>query len=322
LHNLSGNYFDLRYLPQLSHSLPTVITAHDTWLKAGHCTYSMDCELWEQGCPSCPHLKWPPAIVRDKAGANLALKRSIYAASHLHLAAPTRWVQQQMERSALAEGLLSSRVINYGIDLNIFRPRATAEARAQLGLEQDAHILLFAATSRSNYYKDFDTLETSIPLIAGLRTSDRPLLMLFLGGDVSQNLRTEHYEIRAVPFTTDLAEIASYYQASDLYLHAAGGEQFGIVTIEAQACGTPVVVTAVDGTPESLIDGETGLLVEKENPQAMAAAVSRLLAENDRRRAMAAAGISFVQKHFSLDLMVERYQALYQELAGTEPELA
>ncbi len=56
LHNLHGEYFDIRALPTLSSAVPTVVTMHDAWLLTGHCAYPMKCDRWKIGCGDCPDL--------------------------------------------------------------------------------------------------------------------------------------------------------------------------------------------------------------------------------------------------------------------------
>jgi hypothetical protein len=63
LHNLHGDYFDLRYLPTLSRQVPCVVSMHDAWLLSGHCAHSLDCDRWLRGCGKCPYLTLPIGAV-------------------------------------------------------------------------------------------------------------------------------------------------------------------------------------------------------------------------------------------------------------------
>src|SRR5262249_5396379 len=74
-HNLHGDYFDLRELPELSRSFPTFLTLHDAWLLSGHCAHSLDCERWLTGCGSCPYLSLYRTATRDKTEASWNRKR-------------------------------------------------------------------------------------------------------------------------------------------------------------------------------------------------------------------------------------------------------
>ncbi|HVX31203.1 MAG TPA: glycosyltransferase, partial [Nitrolancea sp.] len=159
LHNLHGGYFDLRLLPHLSRLVPLVATLHDAWLLSGHCAHSLDCERWLTGCGACPDLTIYPAIRRDATAGNWRRKRAIYAQSRLFVATPSQWLMRKVEQSILAPAVAEARVIPNGVDLSIFRPGDRQAARAELGIPQDAHVLVFAANViRDNVWKDYRTL--------------------------------------------------------------------------------------------------------------------------------------------------------------------
>jgi glycosyltransferase involved in cell wall biosynthesis len=116
----------------------------------------------------------------------------------------------------------------------------------------------------------------------------------------------------------DVPEILA---ASDLVVDAswAGLGLTGSVR-EALAVETPVVATDLEGMPELIADGETGLLVPPRNPQAMAQAILRVLENPARARAMARAGRKRVEQSFSLAAKVERTEALYRRLLAARGE--
>ncbi|MBA4319139.1 MAG: hypothetical protein C0412_12130, partial [Flavobacterium sp.] len=143
LHNLHLNYFDLSYLPELSHCFPTVMTLHDMWPLTGHCAHSMECQRWKTGCGECPHLEIYPAMSHDKTAYNWQRKSDIYAKSRLYITGPSKWMIQTACDSILAPAIIKSRVIPNGIDLSVFHPSDKHKARELLGLPKDAFILLF-----------------------------------------------------------------------------------------------------------------------------------------------------------------------------------
>ena len=96
--------------------------------------------------------------------------------------------------------------------------------------------------------------------------------------------------------------------------HDGAQESQGLALVEAQACGLPVVASAIGGIPESLRDGVTGYLVPERNPVALADRLEPLLACPERRRSMGAAARAFVARHFDrrilADRLIERYERL------------
>jgi glycosyltransferase involved in cell wall biosynthesis len=278
-HNLHGGYFDLRALPGISRQRPLVLTLHDAWLLSGHCAHSFDCSRWEIGCGSCPDLDIYPPVNRDATARNWRVKREIFAASSIYLATPCRWLMERAERSLLAASIVETRVIPYGVDRTVFRPGSKEAARAALDLPQQAKILLFSATGvRTSRWRDFTGLREAAALVAE-ELPDEEVVLVAVGEEAPD----EHAGgalIRSLPYREG-ADIALYYHAADLYLHPALADTFPNSVLEALACGTPVVATAVGGIPEQVTEA-TGSLVPSRDPNRMADAVVALLSDPDR----------------------------------------
>jgi len=324
-HNLHGGYFDLRVLPSLSQRVPTVLTLHDTWLLSGHCAYSLECERWKLGCGSCPDLAIYPAIERDATAYNWRRKRSIYAKSRLYVATPCRWLMQKVEQSMLAPAIAEARIIPYGVDLRIFHPADRQAVRALLNVPQHANVLLFTANGiRKNLFKDYQTIRAAIDRVAE-RLGGQKVLMIALGEDAPPE-RIGRAEVRFIPYQKDPQSVAYYYQAADIYLHAAHADTFPNVILEALACGIPVVATAVGGIPEQVKPLETagskgygqteatGMLVPPKDAEGMAISIERLLNDDCLRRRMGDNAARDAQERFDLQRQVDDYLAWYRDL--------
>ena len=144
-HNLHGELLRSARARVAQRARPVVITMHDAWLLSGHCVHSLACERWETGCGKCPDLTLYPAIRRDATAHNWQRKRRIYRASRLHVGHAVPWLMDKVQRSISSEGAVSMRVIPHGIDLTQFKPIPKLVARAQLGIPDDADVLVFAA---------------------------------------------------------------------------------------------------------------------------------------------------------------------------------
>jgi glycosyltransferase involved in cell wall biosynthesis len=94
-------------------------------------------------------------------------------------------------------------------------------------------------------------------------------------------------------------------------------EGFGLPAAEAMACGTPVVATTAGAFPETVADGETGILVPPGDARAIADAVQRLLLHPEQRVAMGAAGTRRIEEHFSWRVCAEKTAALYDEVLSS-----
>ncbi|MEJ5378237.1 MAG: glycosyltransferase [bacterium] len=328
-HNLHGGYFDLRALPWLSQQVPVILTLHDAWLLSGHCAHSFDCERWRTGCGQCPDLTIYPAIRRDGTAYNWRRKKKIFEKSRLYVATPSRWLMQKVEQSMLAPAIVEARVIPNGVDLSVFHPSEKPAVRAALGMPPNAKVLLFAANGiRRNPWKDYGTLRGAVALIAGSMRGQR-LLFVALGEDAPAE-RIGRAEIQFVPYQKDSAAVALYYQAADVYTHAARADTFPNTVLEALACGVPVVATAVGGIPEQIKGLEweahpraypsyppqqaTGILVPPKNPEMLAKALCLLLEDGNLRECLGANAAQEARIRFDLQKQVDAYLEWFQEI--------
>lgn len=118
-----------------------------------------------------------------------------------------------------------------------------------------------------------------------------------------------------VRFLSPASHVPSLLSAMDIFALPSHTEGLSIATIEAMACGTPVVVTDCGGPTEIVTDGVTGLVVPPCAPRAMADAIVRLANDRSLRNCLAANGKARAKDVFSLDRMLERYEQLYEEVA-------
>ncbi|MFC1584241.1 glycosyltransferase [Fibrobacterota bacterium] len=337
-HNLQGRYFDLRILPQWSRDIPTVLTMHDPWLLSGHCTHSFECDRWKTGCGACPDLDIFPRITRDGTRRNWNRKRNIYRKSRLYVVGDCSWVHERMKESMLGPAVAGSEVILLGVDLSLFKPRDKTDIRKQMGLPLDRPVLLFAAsTIKRNQWKDYLTMQEAVKLVGERLGTGRILFMAL--GEQAEPIMEENYEIRFFPYETDPVVVAGFYQASDLYLHAARAETFPQAPIESLACGTPVIATAIGGIPEGIkglrngedgIDGDsntypeqeaTGVLVPLGNARAMAGAIMKLISDNPLRIRLGENARKDCVSRFDQERVVNQYLALYRSLIGSRSSI-
>ena len=333
-HNLHGGYFDLRRLESLSRSVPVVLTLHDEWLLTGHCAFTMGCERWRTGCGSCPDLTIYPAVRRDGTAANWRAKRRIYARSRLFVSTPSAWLMDRARGSILAGGAAGWRVIPNGVDRSVFRSADRGAARELLGLPREPLILLFTANAaRRNMFKDYPTVSGAARQAARALPGRRLLLIAL--GDSGPTERFDDAELWFVPYEADPLRVAAYYQAADLYLHAARAENLPTTIIEAMSCGLPVVATVVGGIGEQVrslagapgggqgevhpVERATGVLVAPGDAAGMGAAAAAVLGDDLLRAALSANAAADAAERFDLDRQVDETLAWYREILADWP---
>lgn len=322
-HNLHGGFFDLRALEAISRASTTVLTLHDMWLMTGHCAHALSCERWQQGCGACPDLSLDPAISRDASRENWQRKQDVVSRSRLHVAMPSAWLREQFDRSALRPLVTQVRVIPNGVDTRMFTPADRRAARAALRLPDDRDVVLLTTGSRGSMWKDDHTLRSAIERLIDLRGRDK-LLFVAVGRDSA--VRLPDVPARTEEFVHDPVQMSRYYQAADLYLHAARADTFPLAILEAMACGTSVIATKVGGIGEQIVTVDlaslragsigdaTGVLVDQAASRDMAEAASLLLGDADLRARLGRQAAASVQERFSLDRQVDSYLSWYREL--------
>ena len=212
------------------------------------------------------------------------------------------------------------RVVPPGVDLELFTPGNMAAARAGVGLPQDAHVLLFVG--RIQPLKAPDVLLKAAADLLSRRPELRPrLVVAILGGpsgsglgkpralhELSRELGIES-QVRFVP-PVDRETLAQWYRASDLVAVPSHSESFGLVAIEAQASGTPVVAAAVGGLPFAV--GEAGLLIKGHDTGDWSAGLEGLLENPERRAELSRRGVEHASA-FSWERTTDRLLEVYTE---------
>ena len=314
-HNLHGGYFkgyfDLRALPWLCQQRPTVLTLHDSWLLSGHCAHSFNCERWKTGCGNCPDLSIYPAFNRDSTAFNWKRKQEIFAGSRFFLVTPSKWLMDRVAHSIVNPAVIESRIIPNGVDLSIFHPEKKQLVRSKLNIPIDSRVLLFAAYGiKKNPWKDYQMMKDAVLLLSKTSTKQK-ILFIALGEDSTEE-KIGNTDIRFVPFQKEPERVAEYYQASDIYLHAAKADTFPTTILEALACGTPVIGTSVGGIPEQIEDGKTGYLVSPGNASEMATKIQNLLDNETLYDKMCQNAADSAKTRFSLERMSKDYLDLYR----------
>jgi D-inositol-3-phosphate glycosyltransferase len=211
-------------------------------------------------------------------------------------------------------------VVHPGVDLDVFRPRDKAAVRAELGIPADAAVLLFAGRIQPLKAPDVllravaELLERNpslrshlvVPIVGGPSGSglDKPQAL----ADLAEALGLTDVVRFVPPVAQD--ELARWYAAATLVAVPSYNESFGLVAVEAEATGTPVVAAAVGGLTTAVRDGRSGLLVPGHRTEDWADALQRVLVD-DELRARLESGAREQAQLFSWDATAEATLRVY-----------
>jgi D-inositol-3-phosphate glycosyltransferase len=217
-------------------------------------------------------------------------------------------------------------VVNPGVDLEMFSPGDQAAARQELGLPLDAVVLAFVG--RLQPLKAPDLLIRAAARMLERDSSLRQRLIVAIIGGPSGN-GTEHPEAHAelaralgVDDVTRFVKpmerprLADWYRAASAVCVPSYSESFGLVALEAQACGTPVVAAAVGGLTTAVVDGQTGLLIRGHSVDDFADALARIATDPGTRQSMSQAAVKHAQG-FGWELTARKTVAAYRAAAQT-----
>lgn len=209
-------------------------------------------------------------------------------------------------------------LIHNGIDIKPFYGRSEAEKEAirqEYDLPLDRLIITCVANLRSPKGHEY-----LIQALSELKNEGPDFLTLLVGdgllhGKLEELVRELGLE-KQVRFlgSKDREEIPKILAITDIFVLPSLWEGLPTAIIEAMAAGCPVVATAVAGTPEVVVDCETGFLVNSRDPEALGQKMAKLLKDSQLRQEMGQAGMKRIEEHFRLEKMVRGYEALYRHL--------
>ena len=202
-------------------------------------------------------------------------------------------------------------VIHNGVDADAFRRTEAREVLARHQVRE--HYVLFVGRI-SEQKGIFQLLEAAralpdeVSLVLCASSPDTPELAARLQAAVAGRPR-----VQWINAMLPVSEVVQLYSHAAVFACPSIYEPFGLINLEAMACGTPVVASRVGGIPEVVVDGETGWLVPPGDPAALAEALRVSLADPTRARRMGEAGRRRVEAHFSWDRIAEHTLAVYRD---------
>jgi D-inositol-3-phosphate glycosyltransferase len=215
-------------------------------------------------------------------------------------------------------------VVSPGVDLYTFTPgESRSAARDQIGQPQDALVVSFVGRIQPHKGPEVLIRATS-ELVKHSPLLRHKLIVNIVGGASGAN--TEEVD-RLKELTTWLAiddvvrfsppvpreDLPQWYRAADLVVVPSYSESFGLVALEAQACGTPVIATAVGGLRTAVADGISGVLVDGHDPKAWSSVISRLLQEPQRRVLLSMGAVEHAS-HFGWDVTARGTLDVYDQV--------
>lgn len=292
LHNIHGYYVNVEMLLSFlkEYGKPVVWTLHDCWAFTGYCSdaYYVNCEKYQKECKNCDHwFAYPFSIFKQNVTKDFYKKKKLLKDfDNLTIVTPSRWLGGICNLSFLRNKKIVT--VNNGIDLNEFKPSK----------EKNKKFTVLAVASFWTKDKGSEDLNKLVKLL------DRDIEVVVVG-----NGSDKIEGVKSISHTNNKAELVDLYSSAHVLINPTLDDNFPSVNIESIACGTPVITYRTGGSPE-IIDGKTGVVVDKGNYRAMAEVVNSLY-KNYYFRSEDCVERS---KRYSKEVMKKEYQKLYESL--------
>ena len=303
LHNIHGYYIHIgelfRFLRE--YAKPVLWSFYDCWSFTGHCAHFdfNGCEQWKTECRTCAFRDEYPKSLLSRARKNYQAKKELFTnVPRLHLSVPSRWMQSMVGQSYLRK--YPVHVLPNGIDMASFSERKS-DFREKHGLS-DRFIVLGV----SSFWNKMKGLEFFNRLADEL---DADKFQVVLVGAADKGTLSD--QILHISATNNIGELCEIYTAADVFVNPTLQETQGLTTVEALACGTPVVVFDAGGAAEC-VDDSCGLVVPKNDGDGLLDSV--LCIQQGKRSFDKQQCINAARKYDTKELYRD-FIDLYEELA-------
>lgn len=270
LHNIHGYYINIKILfDYLKESgKPVVWTFHDCWPFTGHCSHfvTANCDKWKSGCFSCLRKKaYPSSLLFDFSKRNYRRKKELFTSlERMTIITPSEWLAGLVRESFL--GKYPVKAIPNGIDLDVFKP-TESDFKEKYGLKDKKIVLgVASAWGKSKGLYDF------VKLSEILDDSYKVVLV----GLKEEQIKEMPEKILCIPRTNSTKELAEIYTAADVFVNPGRAETMGLTTVEAMACGIPVVTSNFTAVPE-VVSEDGGIVIDDLSAEGIVCGIKRVL---------------------------------------------
>lgn len=285
----------------LSGIAPVVWTLHDLWPLTG-------CDDYPEAF-SDPALNAGEAYERVFGEAAPDQERIERCGDRLVFAAPSRWIGDLAGR--VFGGRLRVEHVPHGVNVSDFRPLPRDEARRALDIPAERPVIATAATHLGARRKGLASL------IAALDSLGTPVTLALIGHSREGLAWPANVHPVRLGHVQDVRVLRLAYSAADAFVLPSLAEMFGLVLIEALACGTPCVGYETGGVAEIIRPGLTGELARRGDAAALAAGLKRVLALGPEQRAQVRLDCrALAEREYDVRLEARRYSELFSELAS------
>jgi glycosyltransferase involved in cell wall biosynthesis len=289
---------------------PSVYTIHDAWLLSGHCVHSMGCDKWRYGCGTCANLDVDFPMQKDNAAFMWEMKKSTLEKANIDIVVASDYMMELVRQSPITNNIKHIHKIPFGVDTELFSPAADKEALHQkLKIQKGNFVISFRMDSQY-------TFKGISCIIEALRRLDpsKPVTLLTVGSKGGLNQFKSRYQVIDYEWVTESNLMADIYKASDLFLMPSTAEAFGMMAIEAMACGIPVLVCDGTALPNVTFAPECGINIPQNDSEMMCRVIERMICSPCECETRGTLGRKLALENYRFEDYIERHLELYEEV--------
>jgi len=308
LHNIHGYYLNLSFIDYLKDkNFPVVWTFHDAWPFTGSCAYYFNCRKWKNGCGNCPNLRTYPTNYIDQSKNMWKKKRKIFSSGwDPVIVTPSKWLANEVKSSYLKNHKI--KVINNGININIFKPQNNKNIKEKLNIPLNKKVILFVAADLEDKRKGTKHFFDSLSYL-----NNNDYVVVIIGKKYEEKFDNVNIEIKQLGYIYKKEKLSKIYSMSDIFCITSLDDNFPTTVLESLASGTPVVGFNVGGISEQ-ISGNCGFCVETKNTKQFSEKVKLLLENEILNKKMSQRAREKAVENYSIENMVNSYIKVYNEL--------
>lgn len=279
LHNIHGDWIHLQTLFDYikRKEIRVVWTLHDCWALTGRCSHFelCGCDKWKTNCFDCNNNRvYPITYFFDRSSKMHRDKKKWFTGiKNMTVVTPSIWLASFVKQSFLREYPI--KVIPSGINTEIFKPQKK-QSKYYVDIKAKYIILGVANTwSKSKGIDDFIALDKVI---------DHDKYQIVMVGLNSRQLKSLPHTIYGLSKTNSQLELAELYSGASCYLNCSILETQGLTTIEAMACGTPVIVYNKSAVPES-VKNDCGIIIDTQSIDIVYDAIKKICNNTENYKA-------------------------------------